>query len=90
MSPVFLPFPGKQKIQVSDVLDYFETRCFPRNRHHANKILQSMGLSEYVPTEIVKQTHGVMYEDYVWIRFEGENLTCVDVHPRYASEQGLK
>ncbi|BCG56777.1 hypothetical protein [Paenibacillus sp. URB8-2] len=89
VSPVFLPFPGKQKVLVSDVLDFFESRCLPRTRHHIKKILQSLELSDYVPTDIVKQTHGVLYDDYVWIRFSGEELTCADVHPRFASEQGL-
>ncbi|WP_211222600.1 hypothetical protein [Paenibacillus daejeonensis] len=87
ISPVFLPFPAKQKVQVSDVLDYFESRCFPRTRHHREKVLQALGLREYVPTDIVKKTHGVLYDDYVWIRFAGEELRCVDVHPRFASEQ---
>lgn len=89
VEPVFLPFPGKSKVLVSDVLDYFESRCVPRTRHHIDKILQSMGLQEYVPTDIVKKTHGVLYDDYVWIRFSGEELNCTDVHPRYASEQGI-
>ncbi|WP_410513087.1 hypothetical protein PaeBR_01015 [Paenibacillus sp. BR2-3] len=87
--PVFLPFPGKQKVLVSDVLDYFESRCIPRTRHHIEKVLQTLKLRDYVPTDIVKQTHGVLYDDYVWIRFSGEELTCADVHPRFASEQGL-
>ncbi|MFF2092707.1 hypothetical protein [Paenibacillus sp. NPDC058174] len=89
VSPVFLPFPGKKKVLVSDVLDYFESRCLPRTRHHIDKVLQSLGLSDYVPADIVKKTHGVLYDDYVWIRFAGEELTCADVHPRFASEQGF-
>ncbi|NTJ18579.1 hypothetical protein G6L45_33395 [Agrobacterium rhizogenes] len=87
VSPVFLPFPNNSKVTVGDVLDYFESRCFPRTRHHADKILQSLGLREYVASEIVQQTHGVLYDDYVWIRFSNEELTCADVHPRFAGEQ---
>lgn len=89
VEPVFLPFPGKAKVSVGDVLDYFESRCVPRTRHHIDKILQSLGVQEYVPTDIVKKTHGVLYDDYVWIRFSDEELKCADVHPRYASEQGV-
>lgn len=89
VSPVFLPFPNKSKVTVGDVLDYFESRCFPRTRHHADKILHSLGLNDYVALEIVKQTHGVLYDDYVWIRFSNEELSCADVHPRFAGEQGF-
>ncbi|MEK4364621.1 hypothetical protein MKX68_19515 [Paenibacillus sp. FSL M8-0212] len=89
VSPVFLPFPSKSKVTIGDVLDYFESRCFPRTRHHADKVLQSLGLNDYVASEIVKQTHGVLYDDYVWIRFSNEELSCADVHPRFAGEQGF-
>ncbi|MFB5265251.1 hypothetical protein ACE41H_00405 [Paenibacillus enshidis] len=87
VDPIFLPFPTKETITLSDVVDYFESRCFPRTRHHADKLLKTLGLSEYDPNEIVKKTHGVLYDDYVWLRFEGEELTCKDVHPRYARER---
>ncbi|MHA7582277.1 hypothetical protein ACX12E_18095 [Paenibacillus vandeheii] len=89
VSPVFLPFPNKKTVRVGDVLNYFESRCFPRTRHHADKILQSLGLQDYIASDIVKQTHGVLYDDYVWIRFSNEELTCADVHPRFAGEQGF-
>ncbi|MFB5762353.1 hypothetical protein [Paenibacillus medicaginis] len=83
VDPIFLPFPTKETIDVLDVLDYLESRCFPRTRHHADKLLKTLGLTEYDPVEIVKKTHGVIYDDYVWIRFDGEELTCKDVHPRH-------
>jgi hypothetical protein len=41
--------------------------------------LEDMGLSAYNPWEIVKITHGVMLEDFVWIRFDGEDLKWNDV-----------
>jgi hypothetical protein len=82
VDPVFLPFPTKDTVTLFDVVDYLESRCFPRSRHHADKLLKALGLEEYNPNEIVKKTHGVLYDDYVWLRFEGEELTCKDVHPR--------
>ena len=36
-------------------------------------------LSEYNPYEIVKHTHGVSYNDFIWFRFPGEKLTSKDV-----------
>ena len=36
-------------------------------------------LSEYNPYEIVKHTHGVSYNDFIWFRFLGEKLTSKDV-----------
>lgn len=82
-----LPFPTKDKVTVSEVLDYFETRCFPRTRHHVDLLLKGLGLTDYIPTEIVKKTHGTMYEDFTWFRFAGEELSFKDVHPRATCER---
>ncbi len=34
----------------------------------------------YNPWEIVRKTHGFLWDDYMWIRFEGETLTWEDVN----------
>ena len=57
----------------------FELRCWERERADINDILEYLGLKEYNPYEIVKKTHGVSYNDYIWFRFPGENITCKDV-----------
>ena len=41
--------------------------------------LTNLGLKEYNPYEIVKRTHGVSYNDFIWFRFPGEKLTSKDV-----------
>ena len=41
--------------------------------------IKNIGLSEYNPYEIVKHTHGVSYNDFIWFRFPGEKLTSKDV-----------
>jgi hypothetical protein len=79
-----LPFPelgtGEGYTSVDRLLTYFEGRCFPRSRGDAEKILNSLGMSNYSPLGIVRKTHGVLFDDYVWLRFEGEeNLTYEDI-----------
>jgi hypothetical protein len=54
-------------------------RCFDRNRDDAQEKLKALGLDYYNPYEIVKRTHGVSYNDYIWIRFPKENLQAEDV-----------
>ena len=53
-------------------------RCWPRNRDNINDLLHACGLKEYDVMGIIKATHGCMYNDETWIRFEGENLTYSD------------
>ena len=43
------------------------------------ELLNRIGLSEYNPQQIVRRTHGVSYNDYIWFRFPGERLTSRDV-----------
>ena len=54
-------------------------RCFDENRADAKEKLRTLGLQSYNPLEIVKKTHGVSYNDFLWIRFPGEELTAKDV-----------
>ena len=57
----------------------FEMRCFEKGRGDIHEILKNLGLTEYNPYEIVRKTHGVSYNDYIWFRFPGENITARDV-----------
>jgi hypothetical protein len=54
-------------------------RCFEENRPDMVEKLQALGLKEYIPYEIVKRTHGVSYNDYIWFRFPNEQLRAADV-----------
>jgi len=56
-----------------------EMRCWEKGRPDINEILNHLGLSEYNPYEIVRKTHGVSYNDFIWFRFPGEKLTSKDV-----------
>ena len=60
-----------------------ELRCWDRGRPDIYEILELLGLKEYNPYEIVKKTHGVSWNDYIWFRFPGENLTSKDVLVRW-------
>ena len=62
--------------QVNRVL---EMRCWDRNRPDLRELLAHIGLSDYNPYEIVRRTHGVSWNDYLWFRFPGETLSAKDV-----------
>lgn len=59
--------------------EIFRLRCFDENRYDALDKLEAMGLKEYNPQKIVRITHGVSYNDYLWFRFPGEDLRAEDV-----------
>ena len=76
--------PGKQLFAEKKMTRYqlgkiFELRCWEKGRSDIGEILEYLGLSEYNPYEIVKKTHGVSYNDFIWFRFPGEKITSKDV-----------
>lgn len=76
--------PGKQLFAEKKMTRYqlgkiFEMRCWEKARPDIMEILENLGLSEYNPYEIVKRTHGVSYNDFIWFRFSGEKITSKDV-----------
>lgn len=64
------------RFQLGQIL---ECRCLEKGRPDIQDILNAWGLSEYNPYEIIRKTHGVSYNDYIWFRFPGEALTSKDV-----------
>lgn len=76
------PFGNKKNITIDDVLEYFEERCFPRERLDCDELLEGLGLSYYDPIEIVRKTHGLLRDDYEWVRFKGESLKYDDIKIR--------
>ena len=74
---------GNQTSVTYDEFEHFlESRCFPRTRANAKDILNYLGLDFYYPLSICMKTHGVLYDDFSWIKFEGENITWKDVKIR--------
>jgi len=72
---IFRPFGIRESGLTIDDLEYFmETRCFPRGRANAKQLLSDLGLNSYDPIGIVTKTHGKLWDDFCWIKFEGEDL----------------
>jgi len=68
---------------IEELNDWFETRCFLRSRADCDFLVSSLGLSTYVPYNIVRKTNGALFEDTYWIRFRDQpDLTWKDVDPR--------
>lgn len=65
-------------LNIRDLEKLLEYRSFPRTRGNANELLRDLGLEFYEVFSIVEKTHGVMFDDIYWIKFEGEDITYAD------------
>lgn len=62
---------GKNEIPTwQDFENFLEERCIPRSRSGLREYLETIGVEEYNPLEIIKKTQGRMAEDDQWIRLE--------------------
>ena len=77
-NPLKRLFPNMtlSRYQASEVL---KMRCWDPGRPDIKELLAACGLTKYIPLDIVRKTHGVSYNDFLWIKFPGENLKAEDV-----------
>ena len=72
--------PGLEgPITVEELEKWLKWRTFPPTRANADELLKSLGLNAYNRWAIVRKTHGVMADDEIWLRFQGETLKHKDV-----------
>lgn len=53
-----------------DFLNFLEERCIPRDRAGLREYLETIGVDEYDPIEIIQKTFGRMAEDGQWLEME--------------------
>jgi len=71
-----------QNVSMENLYDFLESRCMPKDRTCLEQYLKDLNLDEYNPYKIVRITHGVMWEDNLWLKFPDETVTWEDVRVR--------
>jgi len=54
----------------NDFLYFLQERCIPKQRAGLREYLETIGVSEYDPVEIIKKTAGRMAEDEQWLEIK--------------------
>lgn len=66
-------------VTIEELEKWLKWRTFPPTRANADELLEALGLNAYNRWAIVRKTHGVMADDEIWLRFQGETLKHEDV-----------
>ena len=66
---IYRAFGVNENPTYQDVLDFLESRTFPRNRTNIEDILKDMGLKCYDPYLMCKKLQGRKAQDHRWIDF---------------------
>lgn len=75
------PFGGND-LSINRVYYFLKSRCYEDGRADLPEILRQAGLKENNPWEWNRITHGVTWEDDLWIRYDQEELHWEDVRWR--------
>lgn len=76
---IFHPFPRSKTIE--QVIAALQQRVICESRCN-EFLLNSMGLDHYNIYDILYNTHGVDIDDFIWFKFDNEDITWDDVRVR--------
>lgn len=71
-NPLWLPFGIKTEATMNDLEDFYEERCFPKERGNCKDILNALDVPCYEPELICRKTHGQQFDDFLWLQFSDE------------------
>lgn len=72
-----------ENITVKNISAFCESRQPPRTRVDIDRILrEKYDMREYLPMQMCKKSHGITMADFLWIKFDDEDITYEDVRVR--------
>lgn len=81
-NPMHLPFGVLKNPTLTHLDRFFQSRCFPEARTRKKQMLRCICVDHYDPELIVRKTHGLQAEDFMWLEFDGEHLSYDDIKVR--------
>ena len=72
-----------ENITVKSISAFCESRQPPRTRVDIDRILrEKYDMREYLPMQMCKKSHGITMADFIWMKFDDEDITYADVRVR--------
>ena len=62
----------RSPVRMKELDELVKERCFPESRDNCKELLKDYDIDFYDPYAIVKKTHGIMFDDTYWIKFEDD------------------
>lgn len=78
---IIQPFGGND-LSLNRIYEFLKSRCYEDGRADLKRILKQADLTENDPWKWNRITHGVMWEDELWLRFDNEIIKWEDVRWR--------
>ena len=78
---IIQPFGGED-LSLNRVYSFLKSRCYEDDREDLKEILSQAHLTSNDPWKRNRITQGVLWDDKIWIQYEGESLCWEDVQWR--------
>ena len=72
------PFCG-DKLDLERVYSFLKSRCYKDSYAGLEEVLKKQNMTSNNPWEWNRKTHGITWEDFFWIKFEGEDINWEDI-----------
>ena len=69
---VWKPFGENDNPTLDDLNEFYEWRCFPKERVNCADILRRLNVPFYDGELICRKTHGLQFDDFIWLQFSDE------------------
>lgn len=64
----------KEKPTKNDLVEFINSRIFPRQRDNCQDLLEAIGINHYDEMAIFKYNHGTSIDDQYWAKWDNENI----------------
>lgn len=71
-----------QPVSLEFVKHFLKRRAVSADKEGIDEILRNLGIEKYDVVDILKKTHGVDWDDFMWIRFKGDKTQYNDIKLR--------
>lgn len=70
---ILYPFGIREHATYENLMEFYESRCFPKERENCKELLKLLGVDTYEPELICRKTHGTQWDDFIWLQFSDED-----------------
>lgn len=70
------------QVSMRNIEKWLESRVPDKHREDIDHILERYGLPDFMPLQMCMKSHGRNMTDFVWVKFDGEELTFNDIRLR--------
>ena len=75
---IWQPFGIKEQVSWTDLDAFYKDRSVSNARENIVELLRHLDVDSFDPEYICRKTHGVQFDDFIWLQFSDEPQVTFD------------